>query len=61
MFYLDYNTTIPTLPELLEAMQPNFTQHWGNPSSTYEFGYKIKTALETMLASMKRAAELLSD
>lgn len=47
MIYLDYNATTPVLPEVLEAMIPYFTDHWGNPSSTYKFGYKIKKAIET--------------
>ena len=47
MIYLDYNATTPVLPEVLEAMMPYFTMEWGNPSGTYKFGYKIKTAIET--------------
>ncbi len=47
MIYLDYNATTPVLQEVLDAMLPYFTEDWGNPSSTYKFGYKIKTAIET--------------
>jgi len=47
MIYLDYNATTPVVPEVLEAMMPYFTSEWGNPSSTYKFGYKIKTAIES--------------
>lgn len=54
MIYLDYNATTPVLPEVLEAMMPYFTAEWGNPSSTYKFGYKIKTAIE-------RAREQVAD
>jgi cysteine desulfurase len=46
MIYLDFNATTPVLPEVLEAMMPYFTTEWGNPSSTYKFGYKIKSAIE---------------
>ncbi len=46
MIYLDYNATTPVLPDVLEAMMPYFTADWGNPSSTYKFGYRIKTAIE---------------
>jgi cysteine desulfurase len=46
MIYLDYNATTRVLPEVVEAMLPYFTTAWGNPSSTYKFGYKIKTAIE---------------
>jgi cysteine desulfurase len=54
MIYLDYNATTPVLPEVLEAMMPYFTTEWGNPSSTYKFGYKIKSAIE-------RAREQVAD
>jgi len=47
MIYLDYNSTTPVLPEVLEAMLPYFTQEWGNPSSTYRFGAKLKGVIET--------------
>jgi cysteine desulfurase len=56
MIYLDYNATTPVLPEVLEAMLPYFTEHWGNPSSAYKFGYKLKTALET---AREQVAELI--
>lgn len=56
MIYLDYNATTPVLPEVLEAMMPYFTTDWGNPSSTYKFGYKIKTAIET---AREQVAELI--
>lgn len=56
MIYLDYNATTPVLPEVLEAMMPYFTTEWGNPSSTYKFGYKIKTAIET---AREQVAELI--
>lgn len=42
MIYLDHNSTTPVLPEVLEAMLPYFTDDWGNPSSTYRFGAKLK-------------------
>lgn len=47
MIYLDYNATTPVLPEVLEAMMPYFTSEWGNPSSTYKFGSKLKSVIET--------------
>jgi cysteine desulfurase len=47
MIYLDYNATTPVLPEVLEAMMPYLTSEWGNPSSTYKFGSKLKTVIET--------------
>jgi cysteine desulfurase len=47
MIYLDYNATTPVLPEVFEAMIPYLTSEWGNPSSTYKFGSKLKTVIET--------------
>jgi cysteine desulfurase len=47
MIYLDYNATTPVLPEVLEAMMPYFTSEWGNPSSSYKFGSKLKGAMAT--------------
>jgi cysteine desulfurase len=56
MIYLDYNATTPVLPEVLEAMMPYLTSEWGNPSSTYKFGSKLKTVIETARAHV---AELI--
>jgi cysteine desulfurase len=36
--YLDHNATTLLLTEVLEAMMPELTTEWGNPSSAYEFG-----------------------
>jgi len=47
MIYLDHNATTPVLPEVLEAMLPYFKADWGNPSSSYKFGSKLKTVIET--------------
>jgi len=56
MIYLDHNATTPIAPEVLEAMMPYLTSEWGNPSSTYRFGSKLKTAIETARAQV---AELI--
>ncbi len=47
MIYLDHNATTPVLPEVLEAMMPYLTTEWGNPSSAYKFGAKLKSVIET--------------
>ncbi|HEY8899917.1 MAG TPA: aminotransferase class V-fold PLP-dependent enzyme [Chthoniobacterales bacterium] len=47
MIYLDHNATTPVLPEVVEAMMPYFREEWGNPSSSYRFGSKLRKALET--------------
>ena len=46
MIYLDYNATTPILPEVLDAMLPYLREEWGNPSSSYRFGAKLKGVLE---------------
>ncbi len=52
MIYLDYNATTPMLPEVLEAMMPYLTSEWGNPSSSYKFGSKLKAVIETARAQV---------
>jgi cysteine desulfurase len=47
VIYLDHNATTPISPEVLEAMMPYFTSEWGNPSSSYKFGSKLRTVLAT--------------
>ena len=56
VIYLDHNATTPVLPQVLEAMMPYLTTEWGNPSSTYKFGSKIKSAIET---AREQVAELI--
>ena len=56
MIYLDHNATTSILPEVLEAMMPYLTNDWGNPSSTYKFGSKIKLVIET---ARDQVAELI--
>lgn len=56
MIYLDCNATTPILPEVLEAMMPYMTTHWGNPSSSYKFGSNLKSVIETARAQV---AELI--
>ncbi len=56
MIYLDHNATTPILPEVFEAMRPFFCEDWGNPSSSYRFGSKLKTAIEV---AREQVAELI--
>jgi cysteine desulfurase len=44
--YLDYAATTPTDPRVLAAMQPYFSEKYGNPSSLHSFGQEAKTAVE---------------
>lgn len=43
--YLDNAATTKTRPEVAEAMLPYFTEHYGNPSSIYEFSTESKKAV----------------
>ena len=45
--YLDYAATTPVDPQVMEAMQPYFSQVFGNTSSVHEFGQQAEAALET--------------
>ena len=56
MIYLDHNATTPILPEVLDAMMPYLTTEWGNPSSAYKFGSKLKSVVET---AREQVAELI--
>jgi cysteine desulfurase len=46
--YLDHNATTPVLEEVLQAMLPYFTQHFGNAASkTHAYGWIAEQAVET--------------
>jgi len=42
---LDHQSATPVLPEVLEAMQPFFTQAFGNPSSLHRHGLLARDAI----------------
>lgn len=44
--YLDAAATTPVHPEVLEAMMPYFTQHFGNANSQHIYGQIAKKAIE---------------
>jgi cysteine desulfurase len=44
--YLDYAATTPAHPDVVKAMEPYFTEKFGNPSSIYSIGQQAKEALE---------------
>ena len=54
--YLDNNATTRVAPEVVEAMSPYFTEHWGNPSAAYGFGNRLTKDLDRpVLASVEFA------
>ena len=54
--YMDHSATTPMAPEVLQAMQPYFSDKFGNASSLHSFGQEAKEALED---SREKVAKLL--
>ena len=50
--YLDANATTPVLPEVLAAMQPFWTERFGNPSSAHQGGQRTRAAVERARGSI---------
>ncbi len=44
--YLDHAATTPLRPEVLDAMLPYLTEHWGNPSSIYSSARRARQGLD---------------
>ena len=47
LLYLDNAATTKTAPEVVDAMLPYFTEHYGNPSSVYSFSSGNKEMIST--------------
>ena len=56
LIYMDNHATTPVAPEVLEAMLPYLTTHFGNASSTHPFGIAAKDAVDK---ARHQVAELL--
>ena len=54
--YLDYNSTTPVDPAVIEVMRQNLADNFGNPSSIHGVGQKAKVTLE---AAREQIAALL--
>lgn len=54
--YLDYNSTTPIDPAVIEAMNRVMAENYGNPSSVHRIGQRAKVALEE---SRERIAALI--
>ena len=44
--YMDHASATPVRKPVIEAMMPYFDQHFGNPSTVYDMGSKIKSVIE---------------
>ena len=56
IIYMDNHATTPIAPEVLEAMLPYLTTHFGNASSTHPIGVTAKDAVDK---ARQQVAELL--
>ncbi len=54
--YFDNAATTPLAPEVLEAMLPYMSTHFGNPSSIYSYGRETRLAIEN---ARKTVAKIL--
>lgn len=52
--YLDNAATTPLDPQVLEAMLPYLSTHFGNPSSIYSFGRETRLAVENARKTVAR-------
>lgn len=52
--YLDYAATSPVKPEVLKAMEPYFSDKFGNPSSLHIFGQEAKAAIDKVREEVAR-------
>jgi len=52
--YLDNAATTALDPQVLEAMMPYLTEHFGNPSSIYSYGRETKMAIENARKTVAR-------
>ena len=50
--YMDANATTPLLPEVVEAMCPYWTEHFGNASSIHQHGQTAHTAVDRARSTM---------
>ncbi len=59
MIYLDYASTTPLDPRVMEAMLPYFSEKFGNTSSVHAYGQQADAALEKARASIAQMLNCL--
>jgi len=52
IYYFDNNATTRVAPEVVEAMLPFLSEHWGNASSAYSFGKEVARHLKEARAKI---------
>lgn len=52
--YMDHASATPVRKEVIEAMLPYFDEHFGNPSTVYDMGSKIKQVMEEQRAKVAK-------
>ena len=50
--YLDHASATPVRKQVIDAMLPYFDQHFGNPSTVYDMGSKVKIVIEEQRAKV---------
>ncbi|MZQ75596.1 MAG: cysteine desulfurase NifS [Peptoclostridium sp.] len=53
--YMDYAATTPIKKEVVDAMMPYLTEHFGNPSSVHGFGRDVKKAIDESRMTIAKA------
>ena len=54
--YMDHAAATPVRKQVVEAMLPYFDEHFGNPSTVYDMGSRIKHVIDEKRATV---AELI--
>ena len=52
IYYFDNNATTKVAPEVIEAMMPFLTEQWGNASSAYQFGQRVRPHIDEARAKV---------
>ena len=55
IIYLDNAATMKTAPEVVKAMLPYFSEHYGNPSSIYSLGTESKKVVSEVRESIAKS------